>query len=245
MIWVYKRVSTGGQTFEQQDNFIRGYLATVGNPEHRVIEEKISGTVKYGNRKLSEVLEKAKKGDTIVVSELSRLGRTINDLFLFVCQCEEKGLHLVQAKDNQVLTDGIVGKVMVFALSLCAQIERDQISERTKSGLSERFRRWDSLKDGDIYISNSGREYVKGSGESPKIKRRILTEEEKALIRFRNEERNKTPEREECFSIAKEMLRNGETLRGIASTLNSLGRKTPTGCEWKATSVKRLLDRGY
>lgn len=245
MIFVYKRVSTGGQDYDQQNNIINKYLNSIGNPDTKLIEEKISGSVKYRKRKLNEIFKDAKEGDTIIVSELSRLGRLIDDINSFFGLCREKKIHVITAKDGQDLTQGILGHVMVFAFGLCAEIERTNIQERTKAGLNERYQRWESLKDGDIYVSNSGREYVKGSGESPRTKKTFLTDEQKELIRLRNEENKRTPEREECYELAKEMLKGGESLRNIAKTLNSLGKRTAKGCEWKATSVNRLLKKGY
>lgn len=67
------------------------YLKRIGdNSDIKEVVEKVSGTIKHTKRKLQEVLEMCKSGDTIYISELSRLGRSMNDLFSIVSYCGEK-----------------------------------------------------------------------------------------------------------------------------------------------------------
>ena len=86
-IYIYHRCSTDGQIFAQQQECVQNYMARVGISPDRItaiVTEKVSGTVNHTERKLSNLLETCKSGDVILVSELSRLGRNMSDLFVIV-----------------------------------------------------------------------------------------------------------------------------------------------------------------
>lgn len=162
MIFVYKRVSTDGQNFDQQDNFVDQYLQKIGNPEHTLIEEKVSGSILYEDRRLSEVFLTAKKGDTIIVSDVSRIGRNMMDVFSFVGQCMKKGITVITAKEGHVFSDDMSSKAILFAHSMTSEMQLQFCRTQTKSGLRKKINKWDSMKDGDPYISNRGVTYIKG-----------------------------------------------------------------------------------
>lgn len=75
MIYGYIRVSTDGQTVENQKLAIRNFCRYRRLRHIQWISETISGTKKPEKRKLGRLLETVKTGDTIIVTELSRLGR--------------------------------------------------------------------------------------------------------------------------------------------------------------------------
>jgi len=84
-------------------------------------------------------LEKLKIGDTLIVAELSRLGRSVGQIAIIANTLVETGVKLICIKENMEL-DGspdIQSKVMLTMFSLFAEIERDLISERTKAGLAK------------------------------------------------------------------------------------------------------------
>lgn len=158
--YIYSRCSTDSQDFAQQQNCVNGYLASIRidpNKEiaHTVVE-KISGTVNHNERKLSVLLRKCKSGDTIYFSELSRLGRNMVDLNNIVNECCERGIILIQCKDGmKIENESIGGKALLFALSLAAEIEVNNIRQRTNMGLDVRKKR---QANGEIWRSNTGRE---------------------------------------------------------------------------------------
>ena len=80
-----------------------------------------------------------KKDDILIVTELSRLGRSIVMIFDIVSKLQKKGCGIIAIKNNFNLqcgnTNDIVSQTMLFAFGLSAQIERQLISERTKQGL--------------------------------------------------------------------------------------------------------------
>lgn len=156
----YFRVSTLDQDFAQQKNCVNGYLASIRiDPDKEIAQtvvEKISGTVNHNERKLSVLLRKCKSGDTIYFSELSRLGRNMVDLNNIVNECCERGIILIQCKDGMKIENkSIGGKALLFALSLAAEIEVNNIRQRTNMGLDVRKKH---QAKGEKWISNTGRE---------------------------------------------------------------------------------------
>lgn len=137
---VYYRVSTENQDFIQQKQVITGYLQRIGETtELFTVSEKISGSVKHTERKLNELLKQCEKGSTIYISELSRLGRNMTDLFSIVTECCEREITLIQCKDSTVIENkSIGGKALLFALSLASEIELANIRQRTRAGLDAR-----------------------------------------------------------------------------------------------------------
>ncbi len=158
--YIYSRCSTDSQDFAQQQNCVNGYLASIRiDPDKEITQtvvEKISGTVNHNERKLSVLLRKCKSGDTIYFSELSRLGRNMVDLNNIVNECCERGIILIQCKDGmKIENESIGGKALLFALSLAAEIEVNNIRQRTNMGLDVRKKR---QAKGEKWISNTGRE---------------------------------------------------------------------------------------
>lgn len=138
--YLYYRVSSESQDFLQQNEVVMSYLKRMGEPTdlYQVVE-KVSGSVKHTERKLNELLKQCDKGSTIYISELSRLGRNMSDLFQIVTECCERGITLIQCKDNTIIENtSIGGKALLFALSLAAEIELNNIRQRTKAGLNAR-----------------------------------------------------------------------------------------------------------
>lgn len=159
-LYIYSRCSTDSQDFAQQQNCVNGYLASIHiDPDKEIAQtvvEKISGTVNHNERKLSVLLRKCKSGDTIYFSELSRLGRNMVDLNNIVNECCERGIILIQCKDGmKIENESIGGKALLFALSLAAEIEVNNIRQRTNMGLDVRKKR---QAKGEKWISNTGRE---------------------------------------------------------------------------------------
>ena len=137
---LYLRVSSESQDYTQQRNTIDKYLVAHSiDPKTGVDSEtveKVSGTVKHTERKLAELLAKCKPGDTIYVSELSRLARSMADMFNIATEASERGITLIQCKDgSQIENQTIGGKALLFALSLAAEIEVQNNHQRTQSAI--------------------------------------------------------------------------------------------------------------
>ena len=135
MIYGYIRVSTDKQTVENQRYEIEGYCHKHNLVIYKYIEETISGAKSYNKRRLGKLLHILKKGDTLIASELSRLGRTLYMIMDILNYCMTKGCNIITIKDNFILKDDIESKVLAFAFGLSAEIERKLISQRTKEAL--------------------------------------------------------------------------------------------------------------
>lgn len=95
------------------------------------IEEKISGKVTWRKRQISAILEQAQEGDTIIVSELSRLGRSMLECMEILSLAIQKGIRIYAVKGNWQLNNSIQSKIVAMAFAMAAEIERDLISQRT------------------------------------------------------------------------------------------------------------------
>ncbi|MBR0496214.1 MAG: recombinase family protein [Treponema sp.] len=135
MIYGYIRVSTDGQTVENQKIAIRKFCRYRRLYHIQWISETISGTKKPEKRKLGKLLENVQENDTIVITELSRLGRSLMMIIDVLQKLLEKKVKVIAIKEGYELGDNIQSKVLAFAFGLSAEIERTLLSERTKQGL--------------------------------------------------------------------------------------------------------------
>ena len=140
MTYAYIRVSTNYQTVQNQKLAIREYARYHRLHKIQWVAETISGTKNLEKRKLGKLLESVSTGDTIIVTELSRLGRSLMMILNVLQSLLEKGVMVIAIKEGYELGDNIQSKVLAFAFGLSAEIERTLLSERTKQGL-ERARK--------------------------------------------------------------------------------------------------------
>lgn len=138
MIYGYIRVSTDKQTVENQRYEILGFCQKQDLFVSKWIEETISGKKDYKDRKFGKMLRKLQRGDVIVCSELSRLGRNLLMIMEILNYCMNNDIKVWTIKDNYRLGDDIQSKVLAFAFGLSAEIERNLISQRTKEALARK-----------------------------------------------------------------------------------------------------------
>ncbi|MDD4438179.1 MAG: master DNA invertase Mpi family serine-type recombinase [Tissierellia bacterium] len=136
MIYAYIRVSTEKQTVENQRLEIERFCNSKDMAVDKWIKETVSGTKAKENRRLGTLLKRMKKGDTLIISEISRLSRKMMDIMQILSMCMEKEVIVYSIKEGYELGDTIVSKVLAFAFGLSAEIERNLISQRTKEGLA-------------------------------------------------------------------------------------------------------------
>jgi len=138
MIYGYIRVSTDRQTVENQRFEISEFCKKQEINVDKWIEETISGTKEVENRKLGKLLNKMKKEDVLICSELSRLGRSLLMIMSILNKCMQNEVQVWTIKDNYRLGNDISSKVLAFAFGLSAEIERNLISQRTKEALARK-----------------------------------------------------------------------------------------------------------
>ncbi len=138
MVVSYLRVSTEKQTLANQQNEISKFTDSRNLQVDRWVTEIVSGKKRGEERKLGALIRRMKHGDTLIVTELSRLSRTLTDIMAIVGELLKKGVHLYSTKDHYSFDDTINSKVLCFAFGLVAEIERNLISMRTREALALR-----------------------------------------------------------------------------------------------------------
>lgn len=138
MIYGYIRVSTDKQTTENQRFEILKFADEKKLAVDTWIEETISSTKKLEERKLGALVRQMGKDDVLLVTELSRLGRSIMEVMGILNVLMDKQVKVFTAKERYELGNNINSKVLAFAFSLSAEIERSMISSRTKEALARR-----------------------------------------------------------------------------------------------------------
>jgi DNA invertase Pin-like site-specific DNA recombinase len=110
-------------------------------------DEGVSGVKEYNKRNLGVLMNKAKAGDIIIVSEISRLARSVFMLFRIVEYCMDNDIVIYSVKDsvNTLKKGDLIAMMAVFFFGIAAQIEREMIVKRTIEGVERR------KKDGVIF----------------------------------------------------------------------------------------------
>lgn len=134
----YIRISTGGQDLDSQRLTILDYAHRQGLRVDTFVEARVSSRRAAVKRGLNTVLEQVHPGDLILVSELSRLGRSVGQIIQLVDHLIKQRVRLVAIKEHIELNGAqdLQTKVMITMVGLFAEIERDLIAERTKEGLA-------------------------------------------------------------------------------------------------------------
>ncbi|WP_240910763.1 recombinase family protein [Thermococcus sp. MAR1] len=145
-VFAYLRVSTSEQDINSQRQSILKKIRELGVNHEEVIwfkEEAMSGSVPALKRPIfSKLFEELEEGDILIVAELSRLGRSLNDVItLLNTLINEKRVRIVSVKENlDSAGDTMYFKIFSTIISLFADLEREFIRMRTKDGL-ERARK--------------------------------------------------------------------------------------------------------
>ena len=142
----YLRISTVDQDIEKNKSDILKLANEKRLGYVEFIEEQISGKVSWRNRKIFAIINEAKKDDVIIVSELSRLGRSMLEIMEILSIATQKQLKIYSVKGDWHLDGSIQSKVMAMVFSMASEIERDLISSRTKEAL--RFQKENGIKLG-------------------------------------------------------------------------------------------------
>lgn len=130
MIFGYARVSTQEQNLYRQEDELKKQGC------QKVFMEKVTGT-KKDRPELERMFEHLRPGDTVIVSELSRLSRSTKDIFSIVDRLEKMDVDFTSLKEGIDLKNkSAVGKMMFGMFAIFAQFERDMISDRSKAGVA-------------------------------------------------------------------------------------------------------------
>lgn len=157
-IYEYQRISTSAQEIAQQHNTVQEYVNAKGwTITESVSDEGVSGGVSYKNRNLYKLIQRMSEGDVLIVSEISRLGRSMSDLNKLVNdELKPRKLRLIIVKmglDLDCSNLKAIDEMILFAFSFSAQLEKELIQSRTQSALDVRKKK---LAEQGSFISKNG-----------------------------------------------------------------------------------------
>ena len=132
----YIRVSTDKQDLKKQKHLLLEYAQSHKMMIDEMIEVETSSRKDLKVRKINLLLEKLSAGDTLLVAELSRLGRNMLEVLNLVNKMIEEKINLVFVRQPELSTTGSHGKLLFAIYSYFAETEREFISIRTKQGLA-------------------------------------------------------------------------------------------------------------
>lgn len=138
MILGYIRVSTDKQNLENQKHKILNYAQAHKLIIDEFVELEISSKGDQKKRKIDELFLKLKKDDTLICTELSRLGRNMLEILNLIERFNEVGIKLIFVNQPELSTNqnSALSSLLLAIYGYFAQTEREIISERTKQGLA-------------------------------------------------------------------------------------------------------------
>lgn len=163
-VYGYLRVSTLDQDLEKNKKDILMLAHDKQLGQVIFIKETASGKVPWEKRVISDIINELSEGDCILVSELSRLGRSMLECMEILSIASKKGIHIYSVKGNWQLDDTIQSRIIAMAFSMAADIEHELISSRTKEALRARKESGQKL----------GRPVGSGSSKLDKYKNEII-----------------------------------------------------------------------
>lgn len=211
----YLRVSTVKQDLDNQRLEILEYCKVNGFQVDDFLQIEISSRKTTKERRIDELLSLLNKGDSLIVSELSRIGRSVGELCQIVDSLIKKQVKLIAIKQGMVINGkhDIATKTMMTMFALMAEIERDLISERTKNGLATAKAKGKKLGNPNLPKDNI-----------------IQQNNAKAFA-------------EGLRPVLEGFKKQGMTQRQIVDELNKLGIKARQGGQWSLIQVQTVLKR--
>lgn len=211
----YLRVSTDHQSVESQRETIQAYVNIKRMTIDKEFAIQISSRKSMSARGWGSILAELRRNDVLIVSELSRVARSIAETALIFDALRKKSVTVHVIRENLILSaeSSLTSELIVTTLSMCAAVERKMCSERTKAGLQAA--KMNGKKLGNPSVRNLGRTLAKRANDYAEGMRNLL----------------------ESF------IKSGMTQEKIVNELKTHGIKTRRGCEWTQAGLRRLLSR--
>lgn len=240
MNYAYIRFSTDKQDERQQMNTIENYLRGKGVLVDKYVkDEGVSGGITYKKRKLFGLVQKMKSGDALIVSEASRLGRSMADLNRLVNdELRPKGVRLIiinMGFDVDCSQIKAIDEIMLSFFGFAAQLEKEMIQERTRNGLEAR-------KKAGKQIGGTNELWGKVTGASRK---EAVTAAAVASAQARREKAKNDPANIAFKEFMEDWREAGRKLdwEAIAEKLNSRGKKTTTGLPFTPVRARAMYEK--
>ena len=131
----YIRVSSDKQDLEKQQHLLLEYAQQRKLLIDEFVRVEISSRKSLRERKIEELTTLLDDGDTLLVAELSRLGRSMLETLVLVDTLIKRNIQVAFIRQPELSTTGPHGQLLMAIYGHFAQTERDYISMRTKQGL--------------------------------------------------------------------------------------------------------------
>ena len=132
----YLRVSKVNQDLEKNKTEILFFANENQLGQVSWVKEKVSGKINWKKRKIAQILDDLQPGDNLIVSELSRLGRSMLECMEILSIASQQQINIYAIKGKWQLNQSIQSKIIAMAFSMAAEIERELISQRTREALA-------------------------------------------------------------------------------------------------------------
>lgn len=217
----YIRVSTDHQDVTNQRHELEAYARELGLVITTWIEaDGVSSRKDFKTRQIDQVLA-LRKGDVLLVTEFSRLARSVREVLTLVEILGDRGVitHVSKLKLKLNGKNDIATTAIVSSMALAAQIERDLISSRTKEALAVR-----KAQGKKLGMASKNHDVLK------------IQEKAVAAIKAKADARVIS-----LSNIFDSMKQRKITQREMVKELNLLGIAAPRGGSWSQTTVCRML----
>jgi len=137
----YLRVSTDHQDQASQRHQIAVFAEAEKITITSELAEEASGGTPWRDRAIARLILDGQPGDTVIVSEISRIARSVVGVLTALQAAAERGVTVIAARNRLKMDGSLPAKITITVLALAAEIERDLIRERTKAALQARKER--------------------------------------------------------------------------------------------------------
>lgn len=240
MNYAYIRYSTSKQDEQQQMNSIENFLRGKGiSIDKFVMDEGVSGGVSYKDRKLFGMVKKMNPGDSLIVTEASRLGRSMSDLNKLVNdELKPRGIRLIiinMGFDVDCSRIRAMDEILLSFFGFAAQLEKEMIQERTRNGLESR-------KKAGKPIGGTKELWGKVTGASRKD---AVTAAAVVSAQVRREKAKADPANIAFKEFMEDWRESGKKLdwEAIAAKLNERGKKTTTGLPFTGVRARAMDEK--
>lgn len=187
--YAYLRVSTDQQDIENQRHGILEYANKKKINDLSFIEDSISSKRNWKDRGIGTLLaDRAKKGDVVILPEISRAARTTLEVLEFAKVALENGIELHIAKQNMIFDSSISTTIQVTILGLAAEIERDFIRQRTEESIAYRKAQ---IEEKGFFLNKRGEKITTLGRPRGKAKHHKLDKKEEEIRMYLDKEVSK------------------------------------------------------
>ena len=246
MTYAYIRFSTNSQDQTQQVQALKDWSEPRGIKIDAVeMDEGVSGGVSYKDRRLLGLVQRMKEGDILVVSEISRLGRSMSDLNMLInTELKPRKARLIVIKmglDLDCANLKAVDEMVFFSLSFAAQVEKEMIQARTQSAIDARK---EALKKDGGFFSKSGR-WCSHLGNAKGVD---VSQASAVASRNRADEARAWRESNDGYLWIKRQVQKGRKQKDILREFNEFhemglaGFSTREGCAMNVCTLSRWIN---